>query len=139
MAVGALLPWISVKLTIGASSLSETPLSNTYVSHNVAGIKGSEGKIVLLCGLAAVIIGIAAMAANGKLGIAAAAPAIIGILVIFKVFGDKASYDDKLSSLPSASRTSIDVSFMGGIYVSLIMAIAVIGLGVICAVTSKSR
>lgn len=77
-------------------------------------------------------LGIAAMATNGKLGIAA-----VAALVILKVCSDKASYDDKFPTLGSGS--SLDVSLSAGIYLSLLMAIAVAGLGVICAVTSKSR
>jgi hypothetical protein len=56
---------------------------------------------------------------------------------VFKVFADKASYDNKMPNLGSGS--SVNVSLSAGIYVSLVAAIAVIALGVISAVTSRSR
>jgi hypothetical protein len=137
MAIGTLLPWISVKLRLGTSSLYGTPLSTGNISRSLAGIKAGEGKIVMLCALVTIGLGIAAMVSNGKLGLIAALPAIISIGVILKVFGDKASYDDQLPSLGAGS--GVDVSLKAGIYVSLIMAVAVIGLGVISAVTSRSK
>jgi hypothetical protein len=84
----------------------------------------------------AIGLGIVAMVNNAKLGLIAIAPAVIGILVMLKVFADKASYDDTMPSLGTGS--SVNVSLSAGIYVSLIAAIAVIALGVIGAVTSKS-
>jgi hypothetical protein len=104
--------------------------------RSLAGIKAGEGKIVLLCAVVAIGLGIVAMVNNAKLGLIAIAPAVIGILVMLKVFADKASYDDKMPSLGTGS--SVNVSLSAGIYVSLIAAIAVIALGVIGAVTSKS-
>jgi hypothetical protein len=137
MALGTLLPWVSVKLQLGTTNIEGTPLSGSNISRSVSGIKAAEGKIVMLCAVVAIGLGIAAMASNGKLGIAAAAPAAVAGLVILKVFGDKASYDNKFPTLGSGS--SIDVSLSAGIYLSLLMAFAVIGLGIICAVSSKSR
>jgi hypothetical protein len=137
MALGTLLPWISVKLQLGTTNIDGTPLSTSNINRSVAGVKAAEGKIVLLCAISAIGIGIAAMAANGKMGLLAAAPAGIALLAILKVFGDKASYDSKFPNLGNGS--SVDVSLSGGIYLSLVMAIAVIGLGIICAAASKSR
>jgi hypothetical protein len=138
MALGTLLPWVSVKLQFGSTNLYGTALPTSNISRSIAGIRSGEGKIVLLCALAAIVLGIVAMVNNAKLGLIAAAPAVIAILVILKVFADKASYDDKVPSLGSGS-SGVHVSLSAGIYLSLIMAIAVIGLGVICAVTSRSR
>jgi len=137
MALGTLLPWISVKLQLGTSSLYGTPLSSSPISRSLAGIKAGEGKIVMLCAVVAIGLGIAATVNNGKLGLIAALPAVIAIGTILKVFGDKANYDDKLPSLGTGS--SVDVSLQAGIYISLIMAIAIIGLGIISAVTSRSK
>jgi hypothetical protein len=137
MALGTLLPWISVKLQLGSSSLTGTPLSTTPISRSLAGIKAGEGKIVMLCALVAIGLGIAAMVSNGKLALIAALPGVIAIGTILKVFGDKASYDDKLPSLGTGS--SVEVSLKAGIYLSLIMAVAIIVLGIISAVTSRSK
>jgi hypothetical protein len=95
----------------------------------------------MLCAVVAIGIGIATMVANAKVGLAALAPGIIAILVILKVFGDKAKYDSGPSSsyLPPALKSSVHVSLQAGIYISLIMAVAVIGLGIISAVTSRSK
>ena len=124
------ITWRAVVLAaLGVVLVTVLPAAGTIVAWALV--------VVLLCALIAIGLGIAAMAANGKLGLAAAAPAIISALVIFKVFGDKASYDDKVPTFGSGS--SLDVSLSGGIYLSLIMAVAVIGLGVICAATSRSR
>jgi hypothetical protein len=136
MAIGTFLPWVSVKLQLGTSSIYGTPLSSSNISRSLAGIKAGEGKIVLLCAVVAIGLGIVAMVNNAKLGLIAIAPAVIGILVMLKVFADKASYDDTMPSLGTGS--SVNVSLSAGIYVSLIAAIAVIALGVIGAVTSKS-
>jgi hypothetical protein len=135
MAIGTFLPWVSVKLQLGTSNIYGTPLSSSNISRSLAGIKSGEGKIVVLCAVVAIGLGIAAMASNGKLGLIAIAPAVIGILVVFKVFADKASYDDKM---PTGTGSSVNVSLSAGIYVSLVAAIAVIALGVIAGVTSKS-
>jgi hypothetical protein len=137
MAIGTFLPWVSVKLQLGSSNIYGTPLSSSNISRSLAGIKAGEGKIVLLCAVVAIGLGIVAMVNNAKLGLIAIAPAVIGILVMLKVFADKASYDDKMPSLPGTG-SSMHVSLSAGIYVSLIAAIAVIGLGVIGAVTTKS-
>jgi len=138
MALGTLLPWISVKLQLGTSNIDGTPLSSSPISRSLAGIKAGEGKIVMLCAVVAIGIGIAAMVANAKVGLAALAPGIIAILVILKVFGDKAKYDSGSTGyLPPSMKTSVHVSLQAGIYISLIMAVAVIGLGIISAVTSR--
>ncbi|MDN3353462.1 hypothetical protein [Actinomadura sp. DC4] len=137
MAVGTLLPWISVKLQLGTSSLTGTPLSSSPISRSLAGIKAGEGKIVMFCAIVAIGLGIAAMVNNAKLGLIAILPAVIAIGTILKVFGDKAKYDSNLPSLGTGS--SVEVSLKAGIYLSLIMAIAVIVLGVIGAVTSRSK
>jgi hypothetical protein len=137
MAVGTFLPWVSVKLSLGTSNIDGTPLSDSNFSRSLAGIKAAEGKIVILCAIIAIGLGVAAMAANAKLGFAAAAPALIAIITILKVFGDKASYDSKMPNLGGGSH--VDVSLSAGIYVSLIMAIAVIALGVVAGVTGRSK
>jgi hypothetical protein len=137
MALGTLLPWISVKLNLGTSNLYGTPLSSTNISRSVSGIKAAEGKIVMLCALVAIGLGIAAMASNGKLGLLAGIPAIISILVLLKVLGDKASYDSKVPTFGTGS--SVDVNLSAGFWLTGLMAVAVIGLGVICAATSRSR
>jgi hypothetical protein len=140
MAVGTFLPWLSVKVQLGTSSIDGTPLSSSPISRSLAGMKAGEGKIVMLCALVAIGLGIAAMVSNGKLGLIAALPAVIAIGTILKVFGDKAKYDEGPASyLPSAVRSSVHVSLQAGIFMSLIMAIALIGLGVISAVTSRSK
>lgn len=140
MAIGTLLPWIAVKVQFSSSNLYGTPLSSSNFSRSLAGIKAAEGKIVMFCAVVAIVLGIVAMVSNGKLGLLAGVPAIIAILTILKVFGDKAKYDGGAGagSLPPALRSSVQVSLQAGIFISLIMAVAVIGLGVISAVTSKS-
>jgi hypothetical protein len=137
MAIGTFLPWVSVKLSLGTSSIYGTPLTSSNLSRSVAGIKAGEGKIVMVCALAAIGLGIAAMVANAKLGFAAAGPGLIAILVILKVFADKANYDNKFPSLGSGS--SVSVSLGAGLYISLIMAVAAIALGVIAGVTGRSK
>ena len=137
MALGTLLPWISVKLQLSTSNIAGTPLPGSDISRSLAGIKASEGKIVMLCALVAIGIGIAATVSNGKLGIIAAAPAVVAILVIFKVFADKASYDDKLPNL--GGQSSVHVSLQAGIIISLIMAVAIIALGLISTLVSRSK
>jgi hypothetical protein len=135
MAIGTFLPWVSVKLSLGSSNLSGTPLSSSNFSRSLAGIKAAEGKITILCALVAIGLGVAAMVANAKLGFAAAAPALIAILTMLKVFGDKASYDSKMPTFGTGS--SVDVSLSAGIYLSLIMAVAVLGLGIVAGVTGR--
>lgn len=137
MAIGTFLPWISVKLSLGTSNIDGTPLSTSNISRSLAGIKAAEGKIVILCAVVAIGLGIVAMTTNAKLGFAAAAPALIAIITMLKVFGDKASYDSKMPNLGNGS--SVDVSLSAGIYISLIMAVAVIALGVISGVTGRSK
>jgi hypothetical protein len=126
-----------VRLELNSSSLYGTPLSSSPITRSLAGIKAGEGKIVMLCALVAIGLGIAATVSNGKLGLIAVLPAVIAIGTILKVFGDKASYDDKLPSLGTGS--SMDVSLKAGIYLSLIMAFAVVILGIVSAVTSRSK
>lgn len=141
MAIGTLLPWIAVKVQLSSSNLYGTPLSSSGFSRSLAGIKAAEGKIVMFCAVVAIVLGILAMVSNGKLGLIAGLPAIIAILTILKVFGDKAKYDGGggTDTLPPALRSSVHVSLQAGIFISLIMAVAIIGLGVISAVTSKPR
>lgn len=141
MAVGTLLPWLTVRVRFSSSDLYGTPLSGNDFSRSLAGIRAAEGKIVMVCAVVAIIIGIVAMVSNGRLGLLAGLPAIIAILTILKVFGDKAKYDAGAGAgnLPPALRSSVDVSLQAGIFLSLFMAVAVIGLGVISAVTSRSR
>jgi hypothetical protein len=137
MAVGTFLPWISVKLQLGTSNITGTPLPGSNISRSLAGIKASEGKIVMLCALVAIALGILATVSNGKLGLIAAAPAVIAMLVIFKVFADKANYDNKIPNL--GVQSSVHVSLQAGIFLSLIMAIAVIALGLITTLVSRSK
>jgi hypothetical protein len=132
MAIGTFLPWISVKLNLGTSNLSGTPLSTTNFSRSLAGIKGGEGKIVLFCAVVAIGLGVAAMVNNAKIAFAAALPGLAAILTILKVFGDKAKYDSDIPTFGTGS--GVQVSLSAGIYLSLIMAIAVIGIGVIAGV-----
>jgi hypothetical protein len=141
MAIGTLLPWIAVQVQFSSSNLYGTPLSGSDFNRSLAGIKAAEGKIVMFCAVVAIVLGIVTMVSNGKLGLLAGLPAVIAILVILKVFGDKAKYDGGAGagSLPPSLRSSVQVSLQAGIFISLLMAIAVIGLGVISAVTSKSR
>jgi hypothetical protein len=137
MAIGTFLPWVSVKLSLGTSNLSGTPLSTSNFSRSLAGVKAAEGKIVILCALVAIGLGIAAMVADARLGFAAAAPALIAVITILKVFGDKAGYDSKMPTFGTGS--SVNVSLSAGIYLSLIMAVAVIALGVVAGLTGRSK
>jgi hypothetical protein len=139
MAIGTLLPWISVKLQLSSSD-SDTPLSNDYFSRSISGIKAAEGKIVLLCALLVIVAGIVAMVKDGRLGLLADLPAVIAIVVILKVFGDKAKFNtDAGKDLPAILRAHMDVSLLGGIYVSLITAIAVLCLSGVAFALSRTR
>ncbi|GLY90019.1 hypothetical protein [Actinoallomurus iriomotensis] len=137
MAIGTLLPWISVKLQLG--SPDDTPLSHAF-SRSLSGISSTEGKIVMLCALVVIVFGVVAMANNGRLGLLADVPAVIAIVVILKVFGDKANYDSEAGKgLPAVLRANMDVSLLAGIYISLTMAVAVLCLSGVAFATSKAR
>ncbi len=137
MAIGAFLPWVTVKLNFGSLNLTGTPIGGSNISRSMAGVKAGEGKIVLVCALVAIGLGIAAMFVNGKLGFLAGVPGLIAVIVVLKVFGDKAKYDHDVPSLGSGS--AVHVSLSVGIYVTLVMAFAVIALGVVCGLASRSK
>lgn len=128
MAISTLLPWVSVKLRLGPSN-SDTPLSSASFSRSLKGISVAEGKIVLVCALAAIVVGVLTMVNNGRLALLADLPAVIAIVVILKVFGDKAKYQTEAGEgLPAVIQNNMDVSLSGGIYLSLVMATAILCL-----------
>jgi hypothetical protein len=138
MALGTLLPWISLKLRISASP--GMPLGNDSFTRGLTGINAVEGKIVMVCAVAVIVAGIVVMTANGRLGPIADLPAVVAIVVIFKVFGDKANFDGEAGrGLPSALRSNLDVSLQTGIYLSLAGAVAVLFLSGIAFATSVRK
>lgn len=139
MAIGTLLPWISLKLQI-RSATPGTPLRNDSFARDLTGIRAAEGKIVIACAVAVIVVGVVTMAANGRLGLIADLPAVIAIVVIFKVFGDKANFQgEAIRGLPPALRSSMHVSLQAGIYLSLAGAIAVLCLSGVAFATSRLR
>ena len=157
LAVGSVLTWAKVSVDLGAlaNALGVDPAllsgAGDQTSKTFAGTSGGDGKIVLVCGIVAIVIAVAAFMRRGlwkTLGVVAIVAGLVGGgLALYDISTKEDVVSEaKTAAAPSLEAVGIDASVLDdvfdvtlgiGIFLSVAGGVVVI-VGGLLLVTKKS-